>query len=94
MKVYVDKKPKSCWNCPCFNVNAENPCQLDVNDKGYFLDEIDGGECPLLSVNELRNSICKKIRKESHDIAVLPNGEIVKYTIMAYRLSQIERGDL
>jgi len=47
MKVYVDKKPKSCLECPCFSNSLEFGCNLDDGTHGYFFDEIEGGKCPL-----------------------------------------------
>lgn len=37
--------------------------------------------------------VCEKIRKNAEYIAVLKNGEIVKYTISAYKLDKIEKGE-
>lgn len=55
MKIYVDKLPKSCWECPCLKSDIEQGCGLDDEYKDYFLDEIDGGECPLHTVEEVQN---------------------------------------
>lgn len=52
MEVYVDKKPKSCWECPCFQMNIEQSCGLDNEDKGFYLDEIEGDNCPLKLIKD------------------------------------------
>lgn len=62
--MYTTKKPKNCWECPCFRFNdCDAPCGLDFNEEGFFLDEIDGGKCPLKTVAELK----KQIRKDFSD---------------------------
>lgn len=50
MKVYVDELPKDCWNCPCFKNDVEFSCGLSDGIQDYFLDEIDGGQCPLIPI--------------------------------------------
>lgn len=77
MKVYVDEIPKSCWECPCFKNDLEFPCGLDDGLNDYYLDEINGGVCPLqrlpsqelviLELNKKNKSSSikdKKVRKE------------------------------
>lgn len=51
-KVFIDKLPKDCFECPCFDMNRECPCGLDEYEQGFFLDDIDGGDCPLKSLSE------------------------------------------
>lgn len=67
MEMYVDKMPKDCWHCPCFRDNIDFPCGLGDGVKDYYLDEIDGGECPLKSIAEhdkqVRKEVCEEIRK-------------------------------
>lgn len=67
MKVYVDELPKECFECPCFRNDIDFPCGLSDGTKDYFLDEIDGGECPLKSLAEytkqVRKEVCQEIRK-------------------------------
>lgn len=67
MKVYVSKKPKNCFECPCFS-NMECCCNLDDGTNDYFLDEIDGGECPLQSIKELKqpSEVCSLISAIRH----------------------------
>ncbi len=71
MKVYVDKLPKSCLECPCFQYEIECGCGLDDGTKDYFLDEIDGGECPLKSLTEhdkqIKKEMCERIRKFAYN---------------------------
>lgn len=68
-EIYIKgEMPKSCWECPCFRPNdLEQPCGLDNEGKGYFLDEIDGGECPLKKlpstetiIQELKKQLAEK----------------------------------
>lgn len=62
MELYVKgEMPKSCWECPCFKNDIECCCGLDDGTNDYFLDEIDGGECPLKSLDEHDKYVCKKI---------------------------------
>lgn len=69
-EIYIKgEMPKSCWECPCFRNDLEQPCGLDDEDKGYFLDEIDGGECPLKALAEHDKQIRKEVVQEIKDIA-------------------------
>lgn len=52
MKVYVDEMPKRCSDCPCFQDDIEWNCGIDDGTNYYFLDEIDGGACPLHSLTD------------------------------------------
>ena len=61
MEMYIDKLPKDCWNCPCFRDNIDFPCGLGDGVKDYYLDEIDGGECPLKSLAEHDKQVRKKL---------------------------------
>lgn len=64
MELYVKgEMPKSCWECPCFRNDIECCCGLDDGEHNYFLDEIDGGECPLKSLNEHDRRVCKEIKQ-------------------------------
>ena len=64
-EIYIKgEMPKSCWECPCFRNDLEQPCGLDNEDKGYFLDEIDGGECPLKSLADHDKQIRKEVVQE------------------------------
>ena len=67
MKVYVDELPKECWDCPCFRNDTDFSCGLGDGVKDYYLDEIDGGECPLKSITEhdkeLKRDISYKVLK-------------------------------
>lgn len=71
-KIWVEKIPKNCWECPCFRDDIDFPCGLSDGIQDYFKDEIDGGKCPLLSIKahdrELIRQVCEKIRKSSYDI--------------------------
>ena len=68
MKVYVDKLPKECFECPCFRNDIEFPCGLSDGTDDYFLDELDGGNCPLQTIadhdKEVRKQVCDEIRQE------------------------------
>lgn len=74
MKIYVDKLPKSCWECPCFKRDMEQSCGLDDEYKDYFLDEIDGGECPLHTIEELQNEkaieCLEKLRDKIYNLSI------------------------
>ena len=61
MKVYVDELPKSCFECPCFGNDIDFPCGLSDGSKDYFLDEIDGGECPLKSLADHDRQVRKEV---------------------------------
>lgn len=67
MKIYVDEMPKRCNGCPCFRNDIESNCGLDDGEHDYFLDEIDGDECPLRPVaereTEVRKDVVEKIKK-------------------------------
>lgn len=54
MEIYVDELPKNCFECPCFKNDIEFPCGLSDGTKDYFLDEIDGGECPLKLISDYK----------------------------------------
>lgn len=71
MKVYVDELPKSCWECPCFRNDLEQGCGLDDEGKDYFLDDIDGGECPLKSLTEHDKQVINGIRKQVQDQIII-----------------------
>ena len=53
-KVYMEKLPKNCFECPCFRNDIEQCCALDDEDEQFFLDEIDGGNCPLIKVSDTK----------------------------------------
>lgn len=53
-KVYMEKLPKNCFECPCFRNDIEQCCTLDDEDEHFFLDEIDGGNCPLIKVSDTK----------------------------------------
>ncbi len=65
-KIWVEKIPKNCWECPCFRDDIDFPCGLSDGIQDYFKDEIDGGKCPLHSIKahdrELVKEVCEKIR--------------------------------
>ncbi len=63
-KVYMNKLPKDCWECPCFMCDVEHNCGLDDGTKDYYLDENQGGKCPLHSTKEI-------IEKEKEKALVL-----------------------
>lgn len=64
-KIWVEKIPKNCWECPCFRDDIDFPCGLSDGIQDYFKDEIDGGKCPLHSIKahdrELVKEVCEKI---------------------------------
>ena len=64
-KVWVEKMPKSCWECPCFKDDIDFPCGLSDGTQDYFRDGIDGASCPLHSIKdhdrELVRQVCEKI---------------------------------
>lgn len=74
MEVYLKKKdlPKNCFNCPCFNHEFMN-CDLDDEEKGFFLDEIDGGECPLKTIEEVYNEKIITSLKKTRDWLIAHN---------------------
>lgn len=64
MNIYVDEMPKECWNCPCSQNDIEWNCGLDDGTNYYFLDEIDGGACPLHSLTDHDQQVCADERKK------------------------------
>lgn len=56
-KVWVEKMPESCWECPCFKNDIDFPCGLSDGTQDYFRDEIDGVNCPLQSIKEHDNEL-------------------------------------
>lgn len=56
-KVWVEKMPESCWECPCFKNDINFPCGLSDGTQDYFRDEIDGVNCPLQSIKEHDNEL-------------------------------------
>lgn len=68
MKVYVDELPKNCFECPCFRNDIDFPCGLGDGTQDYFLDEIDGGNCPLKSLadhtKQVRKEVCEDISEK------------------------------
>lgn len=70
MELYTNKMPKNCWECPCFNMNDEQPCRLaEDDDKCYYRgdDEPEDAVCPLKSLAahdvEVTKQVCKDITK-------------------------------
>lgn len=61
MKIYIDKVPKDCWECPCFKNDIEMSCGLDDGIHNYFKDEIDGGKCPIISIRTHDRRVVKKV---------------------------------
>ena len=65
MKLFVKakEKPKCCFECPCFQNDVEHCCGLSEGDEDYFLDDIEGDNCPLCSLEEYEekeiNRICR-----------------------------------
>lgn len=64
MKVYVDELPKNCFECPCFGNDIDFLCGLNDGTKDYYLDEIDGGECPLQSLADYTKQVRKEVVQE------------------------------
>ena len=102
MKVYVDEMPKNCFECPCFKNDLESPCGLSDGTCDYFLDEIDGGECPLHSITEHNKKFqqqlaeSEKERKKAHQEGFLQkqfdkDAEIMQ---LEQQLADMERSKL
>ena len=72
MKVYVDKLPKNCFECPCFSMDKECPCGVDNGENYYFKDEVEGENCPLKSLAEhdkqVRKQVIEEIREKFKEI--------------------------
>lgn len=68
MKVYVDEMPKGCSDCPCFRIDYRNSCGLNDGTHQYFLDEIDGGECPLHPIAEREAEVRKEVVGEIREV--------------------------
>ena len=100
MKVYVSELPKNCFECPCFRNDIDFPCGLSDGTKDYFLDDIDGGECPLKSLVEhdkqVRKEVCEEIKEKSYKDSEFynsPSGGISErstYLINEHILDQIQ----
>lgn len=98
MKVYVDKLPKSCNDCPCF-YDESISCQ--ASDKWLPLDEEDNFSrstqrhptCPLQSLadytKQVRKEVCNGINAELYSKMVLHN-EKLEYSEIALILKRIQ----
>ena len=69
MKLYADKMPNNCWECPCFRPDDEEPCGLAGNydlDKHYYrgIDEDEDCVCPLEDIAAHDAQMTKQICKE------------------------------
>jgi len=82
--------PKSCWECPCFRNDLEQGCGLDDEGKDYFLDEIDGGECPLKSLAEHDNDLLTKFADRIKMAFYVEFDEIIP-SIMAENIEKIKK---
>ena len=65
MKLYTDKMPNECFECPCFQPNDEMSCRLaEINedyDKCCYRgdDAPDDAICPLHDIAELQKGGAK-----------------------------------
>jgi len=66
MEIYVDKLPKCCWECPCFRSELELSCGLDEGEQYYFLDEIEGGNCPLKLIDDYVEKLTRRNNAEKN----------------------------
>lgn len=60
-KVWVEKMPESCWECPCFRDDIDFPCGLSDGIQDYFKHEIDGENCPLQSIKVFKRDFVKEV---------------------------------
>lgn len=76
MKIYINKLPKNCLNCPCHSRDFEegdrcnlgafnyNTCDYDKIDEDNYKHK----DCPLIDIKthdrELVKEVCDKIKKE------------------------------
>lgn len=71
MKLYADKLPDECWDCPCFRPNDEQSCGLaeDDYDKHYYRgdDAPDDAICPLKNIAEHDVEVTKQVCKDILD---------------------------
>ena len=71
-KIWINKMPDSCFECPCFQNNIECPCGLSDGSQDFFRDEIDGANCPLIEIKDHDKKILKqtyeKIDEEKRQI--------------------------
>lgn len=97
MKVYVDELPKECFECPCFRNDIEFPCGLSDGTDDYFLDEIDGGNCPLQTIadhdKQVRKQVCDEIRKFYTNPVYDRENAHTEVRVLLARLDQIEKGE-
>lgn len=75
LEVYFNRLPRNCIECPCFQ-NEEMCCGLDDGTQDYFKDEIDGGVCPIHSIEEIR-----KLEKNQTQLAIQELEKIKQYIL-------------
>lgn len=59
--MWTNKKPTNCFECPCFRNEIECCCGLDDGTNDYFLDEIDGDNCPMKSIQKHDDKLLTKV---------------------------------
>ena len=83
MEVYIKgEMPKSCLKCPCFSNELDFPCALDDGTKDYYLDDIEGGECPLHSLKEYKDKQLAELEakiKKQEDLIEKGNQKLLDY---------------
>ena len=100
MKVYVDELPKDCWECPCFRNDIDFPCGLGDGTQDYFLDEIDGGKCPLKSLadytKQVREEVVNEIREKVKGTIIVDlktDGNLTTGLTLEKILKEVEQGE-
>lgn len=71
MKVYVDKLPKCCSDCPCCNECMDYGCSCNLNNDYLTYDDYGKKRhknCHLQSVADYTNQVRKKVCEEIRDI--------------------------
>ena len=94
MKIYINKLPKNCLNCPCHSRDFEegdrcnlgafnyNTCNYDKIDEDNYKHK----DCPLIDIKthdrELVKEVCEKIREYLRTQVIYCGGRATELDIM------------
>ena len=98
MKVYVDKLPKDCIDCPC---ESEYYCNLLNEDIGCCKCGEIHKDCPLQTLadhdKQVRKQVCDEIYEKCEPLFRLvnnyDNGDVIERNELVDILDQIEKGE-
>lgn len=77
-KVWVDKMPESCSDCPCCNYGNDDEKDYSCNLMKWDEDSLTDDNlinkrpenCPLHTTSELARQVCEKIRRKVDNISM------------------------